>query len=492
MYDAIVIGAGITGASVARELARYDIRTAVLEKKSDVCAGTSRSNSAMVHAGHDAEPGTLKALYNVRGNAMYDDLCRDLDVPFSRSGTIVMATCERDMEIIAGLKERAGQNGVPGVAVYTREELLRLEPDFGEELVGGLYAPTGGIVCPYSLVIALCENAAENGVEFRLNEEVQSIRRSGDGWVVETGAATLRTRLVFNCAGTHADTIHNMVSANKIKIIPRKGEHLILDKRLGPLVRTTITQTPFPLPGGGHSKGMGIMPSVDGTVILGCNAVDIEDKDDTSCTADGIGAIVAYFEDNWKYFPISRHCPGFPREMVITAFSGLRAHPEGDDFIIGKVADAPGFYNAAGIESPGMTAGPAIGVDLAAMAKAEHHFPPKENFNPFRKRPKPFRDMSIAEKQAAIAGNPDYAKLVCRCEGVTLAEVKQALRAPIPATDLNAVKMRTRAGMGRCQGGFCSPEVLKAVSEELRVSPLSVTQCGGASKVLCRKTSEGN
>lgn len=484
MIDAAVIGAGVSGAALARELCRWRLRVAVLEKGSDVCAGASKGNSATVHSGHDAAHGTKKAHYNVAGNAMYDPLCGDLCVPFVRNGMIIFAADEADMAEVHRLKQNADLNSVPDVRVLSREELIQLEGHFGEEVIGGLYAPTSGMVCPYSLVIAMCENAAENGAEFHLNTEVRDINRIEGGFRIHTSRGILETKYVFNCAGTHADDINNMVSCNRFTILPRKGEHLILDKKLAPYVKATISQTPRDLPGGGHTKGMGLMPSVEGTIILGCDAHDAQDKDEAFTTDVGSGEILAYFERNWRHLPISRVYPQFPRHMVIGAFAGLRPHPNTDDFILGEAEDAPGFYNIAGIESPGLTAAPAIARELAQQAAEKYGFEINLDFNPIRLRKKPFRDMSMKERRQVIADDPDNGKIVCRCEQVTRAEILAAIHSPIGARTVSAVKMRTRAGMGRCQGGFCGPEVVRILAEELGIPMTEVTLCGEGSEII--------
>jgi glycerol-3-phosphate dehydrogenase len=456
----------------------------VLEKSSDVCAGASRSNSATVHSGHDATFGSHKATYNVLGNAMYDKLCADLSVPFIRNGMIIFAVSEADMTEVRRLKENADKNGVPGVRVLNRDALTGLEGHFGEQVIGGLHAPTSAQVCPYSLVIAMCENAAENGVSFFLNTEAKRIQKTAGGFCIDTPQGMFETRFLFNCAGTHADDINNMVSQHHFCIIPRKGEHLILDKKLAPYVRATVSQAPFALPTGGHTKGMGIMPSLDGSVILGCDSRDVTDKDDASTTAQGIGEIVRFFESNWRHLPISRTVSSFPKHLIISAFAGLRPHPDTDDFIIGEAADAPGFFNMAGIESPGLTAAPAIAQALAREFAAIYGVSENPGFNPLRPRPKPFRDMNAEERERAIAEDPNYGRIVCRCEQVTRAEILQAIHSPIGAQTVSAVKMRTRAGMGRCQGGFCGPEVVRLLAEELGIAMTDVTMCGEGSPVV--------
>ena len=484
MYDVVIIGSGVSGAALSSVLARYNLRVAVLEKSNDVCAGASRSNSATIHSGHDAAYGSLKAHYNVSGNAMYDRLCSDLDVPFQRNGLILFALNDYDMAEVRHLKENADRNGVPGVQVLNRAAMIKVGGAFSSEVIGGLYAPSSGQVCPYSLVIAMCEHAAENGVSFFLNTAVQQIQKQGERFQIHTSRGDFETRFVFNCAGVYADEINNMVSRRHFKITPRKGEHLILDKKLAPYVRATISQTPFLLPTGGHTKGMGIMPSMDGTILLGCDSRDVTDKEDTSTSVEGISGIIRFFEENWRHLPIHAAVPSFPRNMIISAFAGLRPHPDTDDFILGEAPDTPGFYNMAGIESPGFTAAPAIAEDLARRFADQYCIENNPNHIPTRTRPKLFRNMSSDERARAIAADPDYGRIVCRCEQVTRADVLHAIHSPVGAQTANAVKMRTRAGMGRCQGGFCCPEVVRLLSEELDIPMTEVTMSGEGSAII--------
>jgi Predicted dehydrogenase len=483
MWDAIIIGAGVTGCSVARELARHQLRVLVLEKSPDVCAATSKGNSAMVHGGFDPTPGTLKAKFNVLGNRMFDQLCSELAVPFQRNGTMIIATSEADMGEIRHLEDMARQNGVP-VSVLTGRALRDRFPEIGDEVVGALNCESGGIVCPYGLVIAMAENAALNGVEFKLETRADAVERGGGGWKISTNNGDFETKLVFNCAGTHADKFNNMVSPDKFTITPRYGSHIMMDREFSQYVDTTITQTPKKLPGGGHTKGQGIMPSADGTVILGCDAEDCTDPDDASTTARSLNRILDYFEENWKHLPIARHVPKFPRDGCITAYGGLRAHGDRDDFIIGEAVGAPGFFNAAGIESPGLTAAPAIGVHLAALAVDRLKPAAKADFVVGRDAIKSFREMNDEERAAAVRKDPNYGKIVCRCELVTEAEVRQSIRRPLGAKSVNAVKMRTRAGMGRCQGGFCGPRVVQILAEEWGVDPMDIPQSGKGSPIL--------
>lgn len=489
IWDVVIIGAGICGASAARELSKYNLKILLLEKGSDVCFGTSKGNSATVHSGYDPTPGSLKAKYNVIGNAMFDQLSEELEFPFVRNGMIVFATDESQLKEINRLKDVAAQNKVP-VKVLDNSGLREIEPNIGDNVIGGLWAPTSGQCCPYSMTIAMAESAVINGATVMLNQEVIGIESDPNGWKVKTQDQEFVTKTVLNAAGTHAGVINNMVSEHKINIIPREGQHILLDRKYFKYVNATICQTPKDLPGGGHTKGMGIMPSLEGTVILGCNANTITDLDDASSTADGIASIISYFEENWEAFPIARDVKRFPRDGIIAVYGGVRAHPETDDFIIGEVADAPRFYNAAGIESPGLTAGPAIAEHLAGLIVEELQATKKENFIPGRKFKKPFREMNDEQRRQAIQEDPDYAKVVCRCEHVTEAEIRDAIHRPIPATSVNAIKMRVRAGMGRCQGGFCGPKVLEILKDELNIKATEVPLYGPGTNILVSKTSE--
>ena len=484
MYDITIIGSGICGAALARELSKYKLTIAVLEKNSDVAAGATKTNTATIHSGHDARYGSKKAYYNVLGNSMYDKLCAELNIPFKRNGTIVFASSEEEMYEVFRLKQNADLNGVPDVSILTRQKLIGLEGVFGSKVIGGLYAPSGGVVCPYSLAIALCENASKNGVEFFLNREVSDIKKDLGIFRVTTNDDVFESKYVFNCAGVHADTINNMVSSDKLNIIPRKGAHLILDKKLAGLVKATISQTPMKLPGGGHTKGQGIVPTIDGTILLGCDAYNVTDKDDTSTDASSIQTIIDYFEKNWENFPISQTYPSFPHHMIIGAFAGIRPHLDTNDYVVGETSDVNGFFNLAGIESPGLTAAPALAKEVALQASIKYGFERDRNFDPTREQMKPFRDMNTQEQCKAVSANNNYGNIICRCEQITLAEILAAIRGPIGATTVDAVKMRTRAGMGRCQGGFCGPKIVEIISKELGIPFTEVTQCGPNSNVV--------
>lgn len=475
MYDAVIIGAGISGCSVARALARYNLRVALVDRASDVCEGTSKANTAIVHSGHDTVQGSNKSKYNILGNAMYGELCAELDVPFRQNGTLVVCFDENRMDEIEALVERGRQNGCPGITSVDKETLLGMVPNISEKATGALYAPSGGIVSPYELVIAMAENAVLNGIELLLETEVKSIAKSGGRWSVSTDKGDLKTKIVVNCAGVYADVLNNMVSENKYYIKPRLGEYLILDKVHGGDFIYSVCTLPIKMTTG-HTKGVWIAPTVSGTIMLGPTASDADDKENVANTAQGFAEIMEKTKLMW---------PKLPAGDIISCYAGLRAHCDKDDFQIGEAIDAAGFFNCGGIESPGLTAAPAIAEKLAKDIAEKLCASPRENYIKGRDmHKKAFRYMSDVEMAEAIAHNPEYGRIVCRCETVTEAEVRDAIRRAAGARNLDAIKRRTRAGMGRCQAGFCTTRVMQILCEELGLSPLEVTKSGGESNML--------
>lgn len=472
MYDVIIIGAGVSGAAAARELSRYKGRICVLEKEEDVCCGTSKANSAIVHAGYDAAPGSLMAKLNVRGNALMGDLAKDLDIPFRRIGSLVVCLSEEDMPGLQALYDRGQANGVPDLRIIYHDELLQMEPNLSEETYAALYAPTAGIVCPFGLNIALAENAAMNGVEFHFDTEVQSLeRRQGGGWILHTSQGSYETRLVVNAAGVYADSLHNMISSGKIHITPRRGDYCLLDKTTGSHVNHTI----FPLPGK-YGKGILVSPTIHGNLLLGPTAIDVADPEATNTTADGLAQVL----EN-----AGRYVKEIPYKNVITSFAGLRAHEDGHEFIIGEVPGAENFIDCAGIESPGLTSSPAIGEMVAEIVRAKLELSEKEHFISRRKGIMNPTQLPDGERQEWIRRHPAYGHIVCRCEHISEGEILDAIHRPLGARSLDGVKRRVRAGMGRCQGGFCSPRVMELLSRELDIPLEQITKRGGASTLLC-------
>ena len=472
MYDVIIVGAGVSGAASARELSRCAARVCVLEKEEDVCCGTSKANSAIVHAGYDAAPGSLMAKLNVRGNALMGDLAKDLDIPFRRIGSLVVCLSEEDMPGLQALYDRGQANGVPDLRIIYHDELLQMEPNLSEETYAALYAPTAGIVCPFGLNIALAENAAMNGVEFHFDTEVQSLeRRQGGGWILHTSQGSYETRLVVNAAGVYADSLHNMISSGKIHITPRRGDYCLLDKTTGSHVNHTI----FPLPGK-YGKGILVSPTIHGNLLLGPTAIDVADPEATNTTADGLAQVL----EN-----AGRYVKEIPYKNVITSFAGLRAHEDGHEFIIGEVPGAENFIDCAGIESPGLTSSPAIGEMVAEIVRAKLELSEKEHFISQRKGIMNPTQLPDGERQEWIRRHPAYGHIVCRCEHISEGEILDAIHRPLGARSLDGVKRRVRAGMGRCQGGFCSPRVMELLSRELDIPLEQITKRGGASTLLC-------
>ncbi len=483
MYDVLIVGAGCVGCATARELSRYHLKILVLEKGHDVCSGASKANSGMIHAGYDPIPGTNEAKFNAPGNKMMYQLCDELSVPYEKSGTTIFATDDNGMAELEKLKGFAKENGVE-VEIVSGSKLHELQPDIGKDVKAVLWVPEGGVTTPFSVTFALAENAHMNGVEFITDCQVTSIKKEDDLWQIKAGGQTFSSRTVVNAAGASSDLINNMVSSHTFQIHPRFGAHVILDRKLSAKLTTTLMETPHDLPGGGHTKGMAIIPTTGGSILLGCDATEVDDPDHTEWSADSANQIIDYFKAAWKYLPLGSDGSPFPVDSIIAVFGGVRPHADTNDFVIGEAEDAPNFFNAGGTESPAFTASPAIGKYVADLIV--DRLQPEENkdFNPYRKVAKPFREMTNEERIAAIAENPDYAKIVCRCEMVTEAEIREAIRRPLGARSLAGVKLRTRAGMGRCQSSFCSPRVLEILSEELGIDPTEVTQCGGSSKVL--------
>ena len=475
MYDITVIGGGVVGGLILRELSSYDARICLLEKEEDVATGSSKANSGIVHAGFDAKEGTNKAKFNVLGSEMMPKVTEDLGVKFKNNGSLVVAFSDEDMETVNELYKRGQANGVKGLEVIGRERLVELEPNISDEAVGALYAKTGGIVCPYELTIAAVGNAMDNGADLKTNFEVSAIEyKNGYFTVTSATGETVETKYIVNAAGIYSDKVASMIGDNSFKVGARKGEYILLDKVSGNFATRTLFMCPTK-----KGKGILVSPTVDGNLLLGPTADEQEDKEDVSTTMQGLQTVMA---------SANKLCKKVPLFNSITSFAGLRSFCDRHDFIIERSSVNDKFFNVAGIESPGLTSSPAIAKYVAEEAAKDLSLDKKENWNGKRTPDWFFKAMTDEEKNELIKKEPEYGKMVCRCEQVTLGEILHAIRSNPKACSIDAVKRRTRAGMGRCQGGFCQPVIAKVLSEELNIPFEEVTKKGKNSYLNLKKT----
>jgi len=475
MQDVLIIGAGVIGGSIARELSKYNLDIVVVDKETDVANGTTKANSAIVHAGYDATEGTLMAKYNALGNAMFDELSNELDFPFKRIGSIVVANSEEERKHLEGLLERGVKNNIPGVKIVEQEELREIEPKINKKAVAALLAPTAGIVGPWEMTIALMENAVDNGVKLDLNTEVLSIEKIDGGYRVITNKRDYEAKCIINASGVYADKIHNMVAKESFKIIPRRGQYFVLDKTQGELVNHVIFQCPTKF-----GKGVLVTPTVHGNVLAGPDAEDLNDKENLSTTSERLDfvrehALKSIEELNFR--------------EGIRNFAGLRAQPSTNDFIIEEVEDAKGFIDVAGIKSPGLSSAPAIALDVVEIAKEIlGNVEKKENFNPKRKPHYEFITESPEKKAELIKEDKRYGNMICRCENITEGEIVDVIHRNVGATTVDGVKKRCRPGMGRCQGGFCGPRIQEILARELNISLEEVILDKEGSYILTEET----
>lgn len=476
MFDVAIIGAGVVGGMIARKLSSYRLKVCILEKENDVAMGATKANSAIVHAGFDAKEGSLKALLNVRGSEMMPQVTSELGVKYINNGSLVIGFNEEDEKTIKELYERGVKNGVKNLEIIYKDKIIELEPNISGNVSCALYAPTGAIVCPYELAVAAIGNAMDNGAELKTDFEVVEIKKNEDFFEIKSDNSSVKAKYVINAAGLYSDDVSVMVGDSSPEITPRRGEYILLDRECGNLVSHTIFRTPSKM-----GKGILVSPTVDGNLLLGPTSVNIEDKEDNSTTAEGFAHIIKEASEN---------IDGIPFGKTITSFCGLRAVGNTGDFIINSPTD--GFINAAGIESPGLSASPAIAEYITDMLEKQGLvLLADENYNPYRKAMHRFREMSIDEKNEIIKKDSSYGKIVCRCETVTEGEILEAIRTNPRPTDLDGVKRRTRAQMGRCQGGFCGPQIVELLARELNVPYEKITKFGGTSYINVGKTKEG-
>lgn len=479
MKDVVIIGGGVIGCLVGRELSKYDLDVLLLEKENDIANVTTKANSAIVHAGYDAEPGSLKARYNVRGNALYGDLCDALNVPFNRIGSLVLAFDDSELVTIKELYDKGKINGVPDMEILDAAAVRKLEPNVSEKVMGALHARSAGIVGPWELAIAAAENAADNGMEIMLEQTVNNIERTTYGYRVMTDEQSIETRTVINCAGIHADAIHNMVAEPAFHIIPRRGEYYVMDRGVGDHVGSVMFQCPNK-----EGKGVLVVPTVHGNLLVGPNAEAVDGKDHFETTAAGLEFV---WEKGVKT------TPKLSKGAVITSFAGLRATPSTGDFIVGEVKDTEGFFDVAGIESPGLSAAPAIaeavsGMVVERLEAIKGHVGVNDGFNPERRGAYHFIDQPDEVKKSLIAKDPRFGRIICRCENITEAEIVDAIHRNAGGRTLDGIKRRARPGTGRCQGGFCGPRVMEILARELEKDMTEILKDGKDAYVLTHKT----
>ncbi|MBM6924397.1 NAD(P)/FAD-dependent oxidoreductase [Pseudoflavonifractor phocaeensis] len=474
MYDVFIIGCGITGAAAAFHLSRYQLKIAIAERENDVAAGTTKANSAILHAGYDPRPGTLMAKLNLRGAQLARELCAGLDVPYRPCGSLVLAFSPEDQATLRALYDRGRANGVPELALLSGAEARAIEPNLSPQVTAALWAPTAAICSPWEYCLALAETAVANGAELRLETAVTGLEPLPGGWLIHTDRGDLTSRYVLNVAGVSAQAVHQMAAPKTFTIHPSQGQYYLLDKSEGNRVGRVIFQCPGPA-----GKGVLVAPTVHGNLIAGPNAVPVAGED-LSTTADGL----AFVRDT-----ALKSVPSIRFSQSIRNFAGVRAAADTGDFVIGWAA--PRFLDLAGICSPGLTAAPAIAEYAAGLLEADGlSLTEKPDFLCRRTRLR-FHTLSPAEKAELVAREPAYGRVICRCETVTEGDILAALRGPIPPRSVDGVKRRVGAGMGRCQGGFCGPRVVELLARELDLSPGQIVQERAGSWLLARETKGG-
>jgi len=474
MYDVAIIGAGVIGGAIARELSRYDLSIIILEKENDISTGASKANSGIVHAGYDPEENTLMAALNVQGNRMYDKLCEELSVPFQRNGSLVLAFDDEQLSRIASLKQRGDSNGVPDLELLSREELMALEPAVSPEAIGALHAKTAGITDPMLLTISMVENAVMNEADCLLDFEVTAINKEDGYYLLLSGESQVAAKRVVNAAGVFSDRVRDMVAQPAYRIAPRRGQYFLLDKEEGGLVKSTLFPCPTKI-----GKGVLVAPTVHGNLLLGPASDSVHDGDDTGTTDEVLANARA---------GASLLVPKASTRNTIRTFAGVRAEADTDDFIIKEADGSPGFIDAAGIKSPGLSSAPAIALRVASLIEETGlALVQKKDFDPIVRR-KLLKDMPEKDRAALIAENPLYGRVVCRCETITEGDIVDSINRPAGAATLDSVKRRCRAGMGRCQSGFCGPKVQQILARELGKPLPDIMLEGKSSYILTGRT----
>jgi len=473
--DIIIIGAGIAGTYIARELARYELNILLLDKENDIANGTTMANSAIIHAGYDAKPGTLKSKFNIEGNKMFDKVCKELDVPFKRCGSLVIGFDEKDKNTIYKLYNDGVKNNIPGLSILNSNEIKKIEPNINKDVKVALYAETAGIISSFELAIALAENAIDNGVECKLEAEVTDIDKDENIYNVKTTKGNFKGKYVINCAGVYADKIARMVGDNAFEIKPRKGHYFVLDKDASKLFKHVIFQCPTE-----KGKGVLITPTVHGNVLVGPDSNYVNDKDDLATEYERLNEVKEISTKTSDKIPFNK---------TIRSFVGLRATPNNGDFIIEESKVASGFIHVAGFESPGLSSIPAVAKYVVKMVNnLKKGLVKKKDFNPNRKPVVRFMELSEEEKAHIIKKDRKYGNMICRCESVTEGEIVDCIHRNAGATTIKGVKKRTRPGMGRCQGGFCGPKVVEILARELNLSMDQIIYDNSSSYIITEET----
>ena len=475
VHDVVIVGGGVVGCAIARELTRFDVRVVLLEKETEVGFGVSKANSGIIHGGHHAPPSTLKGRLEWAGNQMWDALCAELGFGFKRIGELTVALSQADLQVLQRLKHQGDEKGVPGLEWWDAGRVRRAEPNLSAAVIAALHAPTTAVVNPYEACFALIENACGNGLELFTDSEVRALTHAGDEWEVHTTRGLFRGRFVINAAGLYADRMAELAGVGTFSIQPRKGEEYLLDRRLAGIVKRIIFPCPTPV-----SKGTLVIPTYDGTVMVGPTAEAVDDREDLATTQAGAEAVFA---------AVKRLVPGISERDCIAEFAGLRAVADTEDFVIGPTAQR-GFINVAGIQSPGLTAAPAIAVMVRDLLRdAGLALPPKADFVSSVPRPARFAALSRSAQIGLAARDRRYSRIACRCEYVTDGEILDAIERG--ARTLDGIKFRTRAGMGRCQGGFCTWRCMELLHRRLGLRIDAVSKRGGDSWVVCAGSDEG-
>lgn len=467
-YDVVVIGAGVIGTAVSRWLSFYNLKTLVIEKEEDVCSGTSKANSAIIHAGYDAKPSSLKAKMNVKGSEMMPSLSKELDIYYRQNGALIICFSKDEYYMLEELYQRGLQNGVKELRIIDQKEVREKEPNLSEDVYAALFCPTSAIVCPFEMTIAFAENACANGCEFLFNEAVVKIERNDGFYIINDH---IKTKAIVNAAGVYADNIHNMVCKDKIHIEPRKGDYYIFDKELGNYVSSTIFQLPSKL-----GKGVLVTPTIHGNLLIGPSATAVDDKEFTAPTSDELSYILKSAAKSVKHIY---------NDKIITSYSGLRAHEDNGDFILKESEEY--FFDCSGIESPGLSSAPAIGEYMSLLVAKKLNASLKDHYVKERKGITRLVDLNAIERDELIKKNPLYGNIICRCEQISEGEIVNAIHRNPGAVSFDGVKRRVRAGMGRCQAGFCSSKTIKILARELNKDVTEIKKNSGDSYMIVKK-----